>query len=370
MQVTAAVVRDPSDGFVLEQLDLSDPGPGEVRVRLAATGLCHTDLLALAPDAPLRRPMVAGHEGAGVVEALGPGVTELAEGDEVILSFDSCGRCANCRSGAPAYCERFYELNILGGGRLDGTTSLSRGGEAVHSHWFGQSSFADRAIVSVRSCVVVPEWSAAPLGVCGPLGCGVQTGAGAVLNVLDPVAGDTLLVVGAGAVGLAAVMAGSIAGCERIIVSDLHESRRDLARELGATDVVDGSSEAAALTAATLELTRGRGVDHAFDTTGVPAVIAATAAALAFRGTLALVGVGDPAVTIDVSHLMAGRSIRGVLEGDAVPQVFIPRLLAHHAAGGFPFDRLVEAFPLDAISEAVGSSLAGGAVKPVLEMPG
>ncbi|MEM9714071.1 MAG: NAD(P)-dependent alcohol dehydrogenase [Actinomycetota bacterium] len=367
MDITAAVVRNPEAGFGIEQLELGEPGPGEVLVRLVATGLCHTDFVVLSPEFPALRPMVAGHEGAGVVEALGPGVDDLAIGDEVILSFDSCGTCPNCRSGAPAYCDRFYELNLLGGGRPDGSTAFSSGDEAVHSHWFGQSSFATHTIASVRSCVRRPADVVAPLEICGPLGCGIQTGAGAVLNVLDPPAGSTLVVHGVGAVGLAAVMAGAIASCGRIIAVDLQPERLALARELGATDVIDAASTDD-VTAAILELTGGRGTDASFDTTGIPAVIAAAALSLAPRGTLALVGVGDPAATIDTSHLMFGRSIRGVIEGDAVPQVFIPELLAHHAAGRFPFDRLIERYPLADINSALASSAAGGSIKPLLTM--
>lgn len=367
MEITAAVVREPEEGFAIEQIQVGEPGRGEVLVRLVATGLCHTDFIVLSPEFPGARPMVAGHEGAGIVEAIGPDVHDLAEGDEVILSFDSCGACANCRGGAPAYCDRFYELNLLGGGRPDGTTAFSAGGEAVHSHWFGQSSFASYTIASARSCVRRPADAAAPLEICGPLGCGLQTGAGAVLNVLDPPAGSTLVVYGVGAVGLAAVMAGAIASCGRIIAVDLHTDRLDLARELGASDVIDASATDDIATAV-LALTGGRGADAAFDTTGLPPVISSAALALAPMGTLALVGVGDPAVTIDSSHLMFGRTIRGVIEGDAVPQVFIPELLAHHGAGRFPFERLIERYPLAEINAALASSASGGAIKPLLMM--
>ncbi|MEO1064882.1 MAG: NAD(P)-dependent alcohol dehydrogenase [Actinomycetota bacterium] len=367
MEVTAAVVREPGAGFGIEQIEVGKPERGEVLVRLVATGLCHTDFVVLAPEFPAQRPLVAGHEGAGVIEAVGSDVGDLQVGDEVILSFDSCGSCANCRSGDPAYCDRFYELNLLGGGRPDGTTAFAAGGEAVHSHWFGQSSFATHTIASARSCVKRPPDAVAPLEICGPLGCGLQTGAGAVLNVLDPDAGSSLVVYGVGAVGLAAVMAGAIASCGRIIAVDLHPARLDLARELGATDVVDAAATDD-VPAAVLGLTDGRGTDSAFDTTGLPDVIAGAASALAPKGTLALVGVGDPAVTIDASHLMFGRTVRGVIEGDAVPQVFIPELLAHHAAGRFPFDRLIDRYPLADINAALASSASGGSIKPLLTM--
>jgi aryl-alcohol dehydrogenase len=334
-------------------------------VRIVGTGMCHTDMVPRAPDfaalAPL--PLVTGHEGAGVVEATGAGVSGIAVGEHVVLSFDSCGICANCRGGHPAYCASFLPRN-LSGRHLDGSSpATDEAGKPVGARWFGQSSFASHALATARNAVVVDR--SLPLEILGPLGCGIQTGAGSVLVAMGVRAGSTIAVYGAGAVGLAAVMAARVAGATTIIGVDLHPARLDLARELGATNVIDGKATDGAQQI--LSLTGG--VDYAFDTTGIPSVIAGAVTALRPLGVCGLVGVRGADLVLPPLTLELGKTIMGIIEGDVVPQRFIPQMIALWQQGRFPFDRLIRKFPLVKIDEAERASLAGEVVKPVL-LPG
>ncbi len=363
---TAAVLRRADADFSIEALELAPPGPGEVLVRLVATGMCHTDLSMRESFRPTPYPVVLGHEGAGHIEALGAGVVGLAEGQPVVLSYASCGRCRSCLLGARTYCSELWSLNF-NCCRPDGTTSLTdRAGTVVGSHFFGQSSFATHAVVAASS--VVPVGADVPLDLAGPLGCGVQTGAGAVLNVLRPRQGQSLAIYGCGAVGLSALLAAVVAGCAPIIGVDTNPVRRQAALELGATHAIDGRGDPAA---ELLELTGGHGVDRTFDAVGAPGTLQAAVAALAPRGSCGFVAAGQPdgTVTLSPRHLLFGRTITGILEGDSVPQVFIPELLELWRQGRFPFDRLLTHFPLDRIDDAEAASHSGEVIKPVLVMP-
>ena len=364
MAVTAAVLRSRTAPFELVEVELDGPRAGEVLVRIVAAGMCHTDLSMREPFRDVAFPAVLGHEGAGVVEQVGDGV-EVSVGQPVVLSFRSCGRCGNCRTGAPSYCDTMMLLNF-GLSRTDGSMAISLDGHPVGSHFFGQSSFATHAVVDARS--VVPVADDAPLEIAGPLGCGVQTGAGAVLRALRPASGSAFAVLGSGAVGLSGLLAAVMIGCDPIIAVDRHESRLALARDLGATHTVGADAD---VTSALLDASAGRGVDVALDTTGVPAVVAPAVAALAPRGTLGTVAArGEaPMTEISLRHLLNGRAVIGIIEGNSVPHVFIPELLAHHQAGRFPFDRLITHYPFDRINDAEAASEDGSAIKPVLLMP-
>ncbi|PWI05738.1 alcohol dehydrogenase [Streptomyces sp. NWU339] len=364
MNVTAAVARGESKPLTIEELELDDLRPGEVRVRMVATGVCHTDAIVRDQVYPTPLPAVLGHEGSGVVEAVGSAVTTVVPGDHVVLSAASCGVCAQCMSGNPTYCENAYE-QCFGGRRSDGTTSLSSNGEQVSSHFFGQSSFATHANVVERSVVKVP--ADVPLEKLGPLGCGLQTGAGAVLNELQPAAGTSLVVFGAGAVGSAAVMAAKVAGCTTIVAVDLHDSRLDLARRIGATHTVNSGS--ADVVSELKRITGGKGVDYVVDTTAVPALLTQALDALAIRGTIVLVGAAAAGTTVPFEigeSLLKGWTFKTVIEGSAVPQVFIPRLVELWQQGRFPFDELVQTYELKEINEAFADSASGAAVKPVV----
>lgn len=361
MQVHAAVLRDRTAPFVLERVELADPDVGEVLVEIAGTGFCHTDVLPRQDGFLAAPPLIAGHEGAGVVIAVGPGVGDVAVGSHVLLSFDSCGRCANCAVGRPAYCETFFLRNLSGKAQGGPGPVVDAEGNAVSARWFGQSSFASHAIAGPRNVVVVDE--DLPLHLLGPLGCGVQTGAGSVLIALGVEAGSSVAVFGAGGVGLAAVMAARVAGATTIVAVDLYDARLELAQELGATHVLRGDAEDVA--GRIRKLTRG-GVQYALDTTGAPAVIAAGVDALRPTGTIGLVGAGSRELVLGPSALAAGKNVMGILEGDAVPQVFLPRLIALWRAGQFPFDKLIRTYPLSAVNEAEQDAARGVTIKPVL----
>src|SRR5438309_488089 len=241
VDVVAAVVKAKGEPFKIEQVQLDEPRADEVLVKVVGTGVCHTDLICRDQWYPVPLPAVLGHEGSGVVEAVGSAVTKVQPGDHVVLSFVSCGECVACKEGAPAYCGGLYDLNFSGL-RPDKTTALSSGGSPVHGHFFGQSSFATYALAYERNVVKVDR--TAPLELLGPLGCGIQTGAGAVLNSLHPDAGSSIVVFGVGSVGLAAVMAAHVAGCTTIVAVDLKPSRLEAAKRVGATHVIDPSSTA------------------------------------------------------------------------------------------------------------------------------
>lgn len=361
---TAAVVETGGAEFTLSTVELTDPQPGEIRVRLVAAGLCHTDLGVASGALPFPLPGVLGHEGAGIVEAVGTDVSTVDVGDHVLLSFTSCGSCGNCRDGHPAYCVTWLPLNLIGGARADGTSPVSRGGEAIGGHFFGQSSFAHHAVVDARSAVKVdPD---APLDVLAPLGCGVQTGVGAVWNVLNPRPGQTVLITGAGAVGLSAVMAAALTPASKVIVVDRVPERLELARELGATHVINAAEvdSAEELT----KITAGAGVDGAVETTGNVGVLRTAIDALAPRGTAVIVGA--PAfgteVPVDVNAMIPGRSIVGLTLGDSETQTLIPVLVDLVRSGRLPIDRLITHYAFDDINTAVADMVAGTSIKPVL----
>lgn len=365
--ITAAVTNGQDEPFSFEQLELEDPRADEILVRITSTGLCHTDLAVISGDIPSPYPIVLGHEGAGVVERVGGAVRDFAVGDRVALSFASCGHCANCLDGREAYCDSFMLLNF-GGVREDGSVTLSRTAEAgaeepVHGAFFGQSSFASYALVAARNAVKVPEGIDPDL--VGPLGCGVQTGAGAVLNSLRVGSGDSIVIAGTGAVGLSALMAAAATGATTIIAVDIIDSRLEEAARLGATHTVN--SKERDVVEAVHEITGGRGTDFAIDTTGVGPVIAQIVQATSFGGTVGLLAVTKPGTAIEIP-LLSGKRIVNLIEGDAVPQNFIPKLIALYRAGRFPFDSLITKYPFADIDRAIDDTKTGRAVKAVLTM--
>jgi aryl-alcohol dehydrogenase len=361
MQTAAAVLRSTDRPYSLEELTLDPPGPGEIAIRIVGVGLCHTDLLPRAAQSGIPLPLVPGHEGSGVVEVIGSHVQGLAVGDHVVLSFDSCHACANCLQGRPAYCDTFFPRN-MSGRTVDGSTNARDcEGLPVSTRWFGQSSFATRSVVDARNAVKVD--SALPLELLGPLGCGFQTGAGAVLNSLGVEVGADIVVFGAGAVGLAAVMAARVAGASTIAAVDLNRDRLELARDLGATHVIDGTADDIARQIR--RIVRG-GVDYALDTTGAPRVIATAIDTLRASGVCGLIGAPAGDVRISATALSTGRTVKGIVEGDAVPRLFIPRLISLWQDGLFPFDRLIEKFAFTDIDAAERAAIDGKVIKPVL----
>lgn len=366
---TAAVVWERGGEFSIEQVELDTPRADEVRVRIVAVGMCHTDLSAAAGVTPFPLPAVLGHEGVGVVTEVGPQVTRTKPDDKVLLTFTSCGTCPGCRSGHPAYCDAHLSLNLLGGRRTDGTTTVRQGSTELNAHFFGQSSFAHDVIADERSVVVLPDSVAeADLPELAPLGCGLQTGAGALLNILRPHPGSTVVVTGAGAVGLAAVMAARLTPASRIVVIDRVDHRLRTAEELGATHTVNTADHD--LIKGVLDATQGRGADYAVETTGVVPVLDDLVDALAVGGSCAVVGAprtGSRA-TFDVPKLLPGRTIRGVTLGDSEPQRFVPYLIDAYLRGVFPLDRIQRRYAFTDINQASRDAASGAVIKPVLVM--
>lgn len=365
MRIRAAVATGAGEPFEIRTLDLDEPRDDEILVRIAGVGVCHTDLVfrdagAIAP------PVVLGHEGAGIVERVGAKVGKVAPGDGVAITFRSCGACPRCDRGDAAYCHTMPQLNYAGM-RPDGSTALRCEGVTVGSNFFGQSSFATHALTYERNVVKVPD--DLPLALAGPLGCGIQTGAGSIMRSLACEPGSSLLIVGGGPVGLSAVMGAKIQGCGTVIVVEPHAARRALARELGATHAIDPAADTDL--AAAVRAIVPAGVDYGFDTTGLPAVYPAVMAALAPKGVLGLVGVAPPGTPLpgDINTTMTfGHTIKGIIEGDSNPDEFLPQLMDLHRRGQLPFDRLITTFPFERINEAVAAQHRGECVKIVLVM--
>jgi aryl-alcohol dehydrogenase len=364
MRISAAVVQEVGAPFALTDVDLQDPAPDEVVVQIAGAGICHTDVAVQQGHLPFPLPGVLGHEGSGTVVGVGSDVTRVAPGDQVAISFYSCAGCRECAKGQPAYCHGFLEYNF-GGVRPDGSSGLASAGTKLGANFFGQSSLATHALAHERNVVKLP--AGAPVELVGPLGCGIQTGAGAVMNSLDVQPESTVVVAGAGAVGLSAVMAAVVREARSIIAIDLHESRRALAIELGATHTID--PKAGPLSEQIKEINPG-GADYAIDTTAVTPVVEELLASLGMLGKLGLIGVpADPQAVFSVGLFEApllGLTIRGIIEGDADPQTFIPYLLDLRSQGKFPFDKLITTMPLAQINEAVEAQHRGEVLKAVL----
>lgn len=360
----AAVLRTIGGPFEIEDVEIAPPREREVLVRMVGVGICHTDLVC-RDGFGLPMPIVLGHEGAGIVEAVGSKVSRVRAGDPVVISFDSCGACAGCHEAVPAHCDQFMPRNLSGSRVSDGTTAISAGGEKLFANFFGQSSFATHAIAHETNVVPVPR--DLPLEVLGPLGCGVMTGAGSVLNSLNVRQGESIVIFGAGAVGISAMLAAVSAGASPIIMVEPNEGRCRLASELGATLTLQPSSETN-LTERIKALTHG-GARYAVDTTAKAKVIEQAASVLGVNGVLGLLGVpsATDTVTLNLLELLTrGIVIRSIIEGDADPQTFIPRMVSLYREGRFPFDRMVRTFPFEKINEAAAAAESGAVIKPVL----
>lgn len=360
IRFSAAVLRAYESPFAVEEVVLTTgPARDEVLVRIAGCGMCRTDLAVRRSAGRSPLPAVLGHEGSGVVVQTGGPETGLDVGDHVVLSFDSCGRCRNCTGAAPAYCDSFAALNLFGGRTEHAARFTDATGDALAPRWFGQSAFAEYAVVPARNVVRVDP--ALPLALLGPLGCGFLTGAGAALNTFGAGPGDTLAVFGAGAVGLAAVMAATAGGAVTVAV-DSHPQRLLLAERFGARPLHAATAD---LPERIRRLTDG-GAQYALDTTGSARLINEALRALRPTGHLALVARLHTPLPLEPGTLDRGRRISHLCEGDAVPALLIPRLTGLWQAGRFPFDQLIRTYPLADVNEAERDCDAGRVVKPVL----
>lgn len=367
MHITAAVVRERSGPFVIDTVELSDPRSDEVLVRMVASGMCHTDLHGRDGYFPtMPYPAVFGHEGAGVVEAIGPAVRKVAPGDHVIISFPWCGTCPNCRQHMPSHCMQAFKLK-MSGTRPDGSTLMRKNGGPVYSAFFQQSSFGTYAIANERFVVKIRR--DAPLDRLGPFACSIQTGAGAVFNAMKPSPGDSFVVFGVGGVGLSGLMAAKISGCDPIIAVDVHEHRLALARELGATHTINPSGNDDVV--ARIRSITGHGARFSLETSALPTVLQEAVRILMPLGTCVLLGSARSGVqaSFEMPFLQDGRTIRGVIQGWSEPETFLPRLVDLMIAGKLPVERMMTFYDLADINRAAEDATTGKTIKPVLRMP-
>ncbi|MER8073404.1 NAD(P)-dependent alcohol dehydrogenase [Streptomyces sp. NPDC094034] len=359
----AAVLETRNGPFELRDIEIEDPRPDEVVVRMVATGICATDAHVRAQRMATPLPVVLGHEGAGVVEQVGAAVTTVEAGDHVVLSYHSCGRCKPCMSSHAAYCDNVWAANFAGA-RLDGSNALHVAhGAEPHGHFFGQSSFATYALTHQRNTIKVPR--DLPLDVMAPLGCGLQTGAGAVLKALAVPPGASFAVFGVGAVGLAAVMAARVAGATTIVAVDVDAHRLELALDLGATHIVNPGQVEDLV--GTLRAIEARGLEYVLDTSGRTENLDAGVAALAPLGRFGFVAFHEgTGAMIDAGRLTVGQSLQGIIQGDAVSSLLINDLAQLYRAGRFPIDRLLSFYDFSDINTAFEDAVSGRATKAIL----
>lgn len=371
MITEALVVASPGAPFKYQKVDLDDTlRPAECLVRIKATGLCHTDLnFADEKSMPDLYPAVLGHEGAGIVERIGEKVTKVKKGDHVVITYTSCGECKYCLRKETSYCNFWFKYNF-GVGRLDGSKVFSerKSGKRITSHFFGQSSFAKDILVSEEALIKVDD--DIPFRELAPLGCGLQTGAGAMLNVIQPTHDMMVAVVGVGVVGLAAIMACKLLEKKpkRIIAVDIVPARLELARKYGATHGIN-SKVNPDLFQSLMDISKGEGIDGSIDTTGQPTIIKHLVNAAARKGKVVSVGVGalDAESSFNIFNTVnAGMSYTGCCEGSCYPPEFIPMLLAAKKEGKFPFDELIKDYAAKNLDKAAHDVHAGSTVKAVL----
>lgn len=365
MRIKVALTPGLGQPFDLVDAELSDVLlPGEVRVKLVATGMCHTDLSVRDGYLPFGLPGVLGHEGAGVVEAVGPGVGKVIAGDHVVMTYPHCGLCEQCQTGRPTYCAMTQKWIFSGTGKRTETMLHTADGKSIGSAFMGQSSFSTRAITTEDGVVKVRR--DVPLELLGPLGCSFQTGAGAVLRSLRVPTGSSLAIFGSGAVGLAAVMAARLAGVGTIIAVDVNGQRLELAGHLGATHMVNARSADAV--DVIRSITGGRGAEYSLWATGLPDVLTQAFTCLSQTGTCGVVGVAPPGakLSVDIYEIFKGKAIRGILAGDSVPDVLIPQLVDLYLQGRFPIDALVKYYGFSDINTAAQDLEHGTTVKPIL----
>ncbi|KAK0666604.1 chaperonin 10-like protein [Cercophora samala] len=364
---TALLVPSPGSPFTLSPVLIQNLRPNELLVEIKYSGLCHTDfLLRLGALPNVTYPSIPGHEGAGTILAIGPAVQNrsLATGDNVLLSFTSCNQCHHCGEKAPSTkCKLMPPLN-LSCARHDGTTAYKTedGATSVSGHFFGQSSFAQIAVVNELSVVPIKDMTEDEMAVWAPMGCGYQTGAGTVMEVLKPKRGDVVVIFGMGGVGFAALMAAALMlEVGTVIAVDLVEEKLRMAKEMGARWVINGR-ETPDVVGEIMKITGGKGVDFAVDTTGVGKVVQDMVQCLGQGGTAASVGAPPPGVKVEVDagvfFAMSKRWV-GVVEGEVWPVEFIPRLIQAYKEGKFPVDKISKVYPVGDIEKAIADTESG-----------
>lgn len=356
MTIKAALLHSQHDKFKIENVQVKQPTHNEILVKIDSVGICHTDILVRDGISKVPFPNVLGHEGVGIVEAVGNEVCDITPGDHVVLTFDYCTNCPNCRSGHVYACDHFVPINF------QSDRERIKQADNHITQFFGQSSFADYVLCSETNVVKVNK--DLPLNILGPLGCGIQTGAGAVLNKLKPNEDSTIAIFGCGAVGLSAVLAARSLQCKQIIAIDLNDERLKKATELGATHSINGTKHD--VITMIKQLTNDRGVQYSVESSGHPRAMEEAIECLARGGVCALTGTSNDAITINARTLRDERTVTGVLEGSAHPKQFIPQLIELYKEGKFPFDQLLTFYKFEQINEAIDQLESGKVIKPVL----
>lgn len=362
----AAIVCEKGGPFLLEKVVLKTMRENEVLVRVVASGMCHTDLVARDQQQPIPLPIIVGHEGSGIVEATGLMVEKVKPGDHVVLTFNTCGRCKPCEEGATFNCENFFPLNFLGSRPDHSHCVQSEHEDELHDRFFTQSSFAEYAVANERNVVKIRK--DAPLELMGPLGCGIQTGAGAAINSLKVGPGNTIAIFGGGPVGLSAVLGAKVAGATTIFAVDIVDSRLELAKELGATHVINSKRQNPL---EEIKKVTSKGVDFSIDTTANIKVLRCAIESLRSRGTCGSVGVPETGAIAEFDYndlMINSKHIVGIIEGSAVTDVFIPKLVELYMNGKFPFDKLVKFYEFEDINQAAEDSVNGVTLKPILRI--
>lgn len=365
MKMQAAVTPELHGAWQIREVELAPPKADEILVRVVATGMCHTDLYVRDGYMPFPLPGVLGHEGAGIVEQVGDAVRKVKPGDRVVMTYPSCGHCASCLTGRPTYCPGLQDWILSGSGQRP-ETMITENGAALGSSFMCQSSFAQYALTVERGVVLVPD--DVPLELLGPLGCGFQTGSGAVLRSLRVPFGASLAVFGSGAVGAAAIMAAAATGVGKIIAVDVHDGRLRRAREeFGATHTVNPNESDPV---ETIRQITGGGADYSLWALSLPEVLPAAVECLNQTGICGLVGIAPmgSTVTTEIHPLVMGKTVRGILGGDSVPDILIPQLIDLYQQGRFPLDSLIEFYDFDGINKAALDLEAGTVMKPVLKI--
>lgn len=364
MKVKSAVLNELKDEYVIEEVELRDLKPNEVRVKLVASGICQSDEGIRVGKSAHEFPAILGHEGAGIIEEVGAGVTEYEVGDHVVMAYNYCDQCDACLTGQPTACEKFVTLNTGGGPDEDGQYKFEKEDGTEVSDMFNQSSFSVNTVTAENNLTKVDK--DVDLRLVGPLGCGFQTGFGTVVDGLKPHTNSSIAVFGIGTVGLAAIMAAKLEGQNPIIAVDLHDSRLDLAKELGATHTINSKDED--VEAIIDELTNGKGLDFSIDTTGVTEVVETSIRTLGINGVAAPIAISDKEITLEPTSdlTMVARTVKGVRMGNTVPQITIPKMISLYKEGKFPFDKLVKYYKFEDINKASEDSNNGSTIKPIL----
>jgi len=365
MKTKAAVLFEPNTPLRIEEVTLDEPQDHEVLVKLVATGVCHTDLHFIKGESPSGMPIVLGHEGAGIVEKVGPNVTSLQPGDHVIMMVTfSCGQCHFCIEGRPTRCVE--NLNVMMMGTLPGGGKRLRIGDQEVHHLFGLATFAEFAVVHERSCVKIRQ--DAPFDVVCLLGCGTSTGIGSAINIAGVRPGESIAIWGAGGVGLAALMGARLAGAGKIIVVDKQEQKLKMAQDLGADCTINASDGDPVATV--MELTGG-GADSALECIGNVNVVAQALASIHFGGKCVVVGNAPFGTMLNLPphEFILGKTLTGGIQGDIVAQIDIPRYVDMFMNGKLPINKLVSrSYKLEEVNDAFDAMTNGEVIRSVIRM--